>query len=402
VVEMATDTAGGPAATSTSAATSAVTDIMLAFTSQASVTGTAQGGLMLTAVNGALNDSDAAVTGYQWQASSDGGTTWANISGATSPAYTVQLTDASHLLRVIETATDGDGGPSVTSTSVATSAVTGGTLALVVSISGEGWGGHTVGAVATTNDANARIAYQWQEQVHGKWNNIVGATSSIYTVPEADEGHKLRVKAVASDPAVGSATAFSAATATATDPPPVLTVTSSSLTLPKGGKVPLHVSVSGHDQDDNVSVKISGLSSHETITDRLDGNTFKPQHGSVTLTAAEVNSGLTLHSTYKGGGSRMNTLALTASDTEKGKTVTSSAHTITVTDPAVIAELHPRAVGSFATLAQALDFQDWLTSAELAGAKSAGHLGGAHESVALHTLHAGNGWVGASDLLFHA
>ena len=57
VVETATDSDGGPATTSTSAATLAVSDITLAFTSAASITGTAKEGSLLTAVNGSLNDS---------------------------------------------------------------------------------------------------------------------------------------------------------------------------------------------------------------------------------------------------------------------------------------------------------------------------------------------------------
>src|SRR5207248_2766277 len=82
----------------------------------ASISGTAQEGQVLTAVNGTLNDSDA-VTGYQW--TRDG----VNISGATSQTYTVVEADEGHLLRVVETATDSDGGPSTTSTSAPTGAV---------------------------------------------------------------------------------------------------------------------------------------------------------------------------------------------------------------------------------------------------------------------------------------
>src|SRR6202007_1527306 len=96
---------GGPSTTSTSAPTATVSDIALAFTTAASITGTAKEGSVLTAVNGSLNDSDAAVTGYQWQSSSDGGTTWSNISGATSASYTAVEGDEGHLLRGVEPAT---------------------------------------------------------------------------------------------------------------------------------------------------------------------------------------------------------------------------------------------------------------------------------------------------------
>jgi hypothetical protein len=86
VVETATD--GGTSATSTSAPTAVVTDITLAFTSDASIDNTApRVGETLSAVNGSLNDTDASVTSYQWQRSING--TWTDIPGATSQTYTV-------------------------------------------------------------------------------------------------------------------------------------------------------------------------------------------------------------------------------------------------------------------------------------------------------------------------
>jgi hypothetical protein len=120
VVETATD--GGTSATSTSAPTAAVTDITLGFTSGASIDNTApKVGDTLSAVNGSLNDADASVTSYQWQRSING--TWTDIPGATSQTYTVARDDGANQLRVIETATDTDGGPLVTSTSDPTAAV---------------------------------------------------------------------------------------------------------------------------------------------------------------------------------------------------------------------------------------------------------------------------------------
>ena len=56
--------------------------------------------------------------------------------------------------------------------------------------------------------------------------------------------------------------------------------------------------------------------------------------GSVTLTAAEVNSGLTLTSNYTGSDHPVNTLTITASETVGQHTLTSAAQSIVVTDPA--------------------------------------------------------------------
>src|SRR5205823_1329144 len=110
---------------------------------------TAKEGSALTAVNGTLNDSDASVTGYQWQSSSNGGTSWTNIAGATSSTYTPAESDESHLLRVVETASDSDGGPPTTSTSAATTAVSDITLAFTsaAAVGGTAKEGSTLTAV---------------------------------------------------------------------------------------------------------------------------------------------------------------------------------------------------------------------------------------------------------------
>jgi hypothetical protein len=72
---------------------------------------------------------------------------------------------------------------------------------------------------------------------------------------------------------------------------------------------------------------------YETITDKLDGRTFSGNN--VTLTAAEVDSGLVLQSNYRGGAHPVATLALTANakDPVTGAVTTSAPQTITVTDP---------------------------------------------------------------------
>jgi hypothetical protein len=53
----------------------------------------------------------------------------------------------------------------------------------------------------------------------------------------------------------------------------------------------------------------------------------------VTLTAAEVNSGLTLHSAYTGSGQPVDLLTVTATNTAPGDFASSPSRTIIVTDP---------------------------------------------------------------------
>jgi hypothetical protein len=170
---------------------------------------------------------------------------------------------------------------------------------------------------------------QWQRMVNNKWTNIAGATALTYTVSDADEGHKLRV--VATDNA--GTKALSLATATVTDAPPELAINSKSLTLPKGGSVDLGVSVLVPDADDQVTVTIKGLTNYESITDNLDHQTFAGRAGAITLTAAQVNSGLTLSSSYTGKGAPTNTLTLTLLNNTTGEVIKGAGQTITVADP---------------------------------------------------------------------
>ncbi|GLR86544.1 Ig-like domain-containing protein [Bradyrhizobium iriomotense] len=133
-----------------------------------------------------------------------------------------------------------------------------------------------------------------------------------------------------------AASAADAVTVAAPPPPPAaptaptLTVASNSLYVSPGGSIPLGLGVSVPNAGDNVTVNISGLPKYETITDNLDGKTFSGS--SVTLTAAEVNSGLSLSSSYQGNGKPHATLTVTATD-NTGTPITSAAQTITVIDP---------------------------------------------------------------------
>ncbi len=99
-----------------------------------------------------------------------------------------------------------------------------------------------------------------------------------------------------------------------------------------GGKVDLGVDVTAT-ENDVVSVNIKGLPRYETITDNLDGQTFRGKD--ITLTAAQVDSGLTLQSNYRGSGDPTATLSVTATGTDPvtGTLATSATKTITVTDP---------------------------------------------------------------------
>lgn len=115
---------------------------------------------------------------------------------------------------------------------------------------------------------------------------------------------------------------------------PDLTIEDNSLSVAgRGGHVDLGTKVTTADANDVVTVNITGLPKYETITDNLDGQTFSGKN--ITLTAAQVDSGLTLTSNYMGGAHPVATLTLMASakDPTTGADSTSSPQTITVTDP---------------------------------------------------------------------
>jgi hypothetical protein len=290
------------------------------------LSGIAQEGQTLTATPtlGTDGDNTTADVTYQWERNRT------PIGGATGSTYVVAEADEGASIQVVASFTN-DTGQSVQATSTPTGIVIDAPPTLSVSIGGSAKDGQTLTAIAVANDSDASITYQWQSLTGTKWTNISGATSSTYVVTEADEGQRLRVVGISTDTDGGGTKATSSATAKVTDSPPELTIASNSLTVAAGGSVAMGIGVSIPDADDTVSVKIAGLRAYESITDSLDGQVFNGGAGAVMLTGDEVNSGLTLHSTYHGTGQPVNTLKVTASNTAEA--VSSAAQTITVTDP---------------------------------------------------------------------
>ncbi|OAF16729.1 hypothetical protein [Bradyrhizobium neotropicale] len=138
------------------------------------------------------------------------------------------------------------------------------------------------------------------------------------------------------DPPTATSASASASTpvTTTSSHTPVLTIADPTLSVHgKGGTVDLGVKVATTDPNDVVTASITGLPQYETITDKLDGKTFNGNN--VTLTAEQVDSGLTLTSNYTRGGDPASTLTLTAiaKDPVSGAVIKGAPHTITVTDP---------------------------------------------------------------------
>jgi beta-glucanase (GH16 family) len=172
----------------------------------------------------------------------------------------------------------------------------------------------------------------------------------------------------------------------ASDPTaPALSVADHTLSVHgNGGTVDLGLSVKSSDPNDVVSVNIKGLPRYETITDNLDHRTFSGKD--ITLTAAEVDSGLTLHSYHWGSSQPVATLTATATakDPTTGDVTTSAAQTITVKDPPATTATWPshHADHSFALLNQ-----------YLAGGSFHGQMD--HGQIATAVSHASN-WLNES------
>jgi hypothetical protein len=220
VVAKATDGHGGTAS-ATSLATTPVTDAAPTVTTP-TIAGTAQEGQVLTATGATAGQPDNPVS-YQWQSSTDGGTTWQPIAGATGSTYTVLPGDENALIEVVATATN-EQGASVSATSAATSPVNGaGPPVTTPVITGVVQEGQTLTASATSGQGDT-VTYQWQRSADGaNWTPISGATGATYVVAEGDEGALIEVVAKATDGQGGTTQATSAPTSVVTDAAPTIT-----------------------------------------------------------------------------------------------------------------------------------------------------------------------------------
>ena len=186
------------------------------------VSGTAQRGSTLTGTPGTWSGVGNS-TSYQWQSSADG-TTWTDISGATSATYTIAVGDAGRHLRLLVTVTNPDGTTALAS--VATAKVLSAPPVNTVkpTLTGPAQRASTLVATSGTwSGVGNGHAYQWQRSTGGaSWVNIAGATSVGYELTVADVGAIVRVLVTTTNPD-GSATAASDPSATVPSAPPVNT-----------------------------------------------------------------------------------------------------------------------------------------------------------------------------------
>ena len=216
-------TAVNPDATvsAASAPTATVVGQVPVNTAVPTISGTAQRGITLSSTPGSWNGL-ANTYGYQWQRSTDGGTTWTAIAGATATSYTLAVADETATVRLLVTATNADGSASVpsVSTAVVQSSPPVSTAAPAISGTAQRTGLLTASQGSWTGNGNAYAA-QWQRSNDGgaTWTSIPGATAMTYTLGVGDEGTKVRAAITATN-ADGALTAISQPSATVTAAPP--------------------------------------------------------------------------------------------------------------------------------------------------------------------------------------
>jgi Domain of unknown function (DUF4347)/Domain of unknown function (DUF4082) len=182
------------------------------------VTGTPTQNQTLTA-NVADPDGLTGVTiNYQWQQSSNG-TTWTNITGATSQTLTLGQSQVGNQVRTTATYIDALGS-SENVISPATATVANVNDLGTVAIGGITASGNTLTATVTDPDGltGTTVAYQWQRSSNNgqTWTNVSGATSQTLALDSSFVGQQTRVNAIYTDALGGSENIFSPATAAIT------------------------------------------------------------------------------------------------------------------------------------------------------------------------------------------
>ena len=170
-----------------------------------SITGTAQVGETLIASTTGISDTDGLTNvsyAYQWLTSRD-----AEIDGATSSTYTLVESDEGKTIKVRVSFTD-DAGNEETLTSAATGSVAASnrpasgapTITGTAQVS-ETLTASTTGIADTDGLPNVSYSYQWIRNDSTGDTDISGATSSTYTLVDADQGNTVKVRVSFADDA---------------------------------------------------------------------------------------------------------------------------------------------------------------------------------------------------------
>jgi len=271
-------------------------------TGTVTVTGTATQGQELSANLSSLSDAEGVGTpSYQWQSSSDDGTTWGDITDATSIAYTLTQSEVGQLVRVAMHYTDNAGAAE----SVTSSATT---------------------AVANANDAPVAVDDTGSATEAGGTNNGTAGSAATGNVLTNDTD----VDTAVDEAETKAVSAFSHTTGGAGTLDQALTGTYGSLTLSADGSYTYAIN------DDNSAVEALRTTT-DTLTDTFtytvaDAGALSDQ-GSLVITVQGANDAPTVsspipdqtESVYTGNGWEFIFATDTFADVDTGDTLTYSA-----------------------------------------------------------------------------
>ncbi|MCP5381639.1 MAG: M10 family metallopeptidase C-terminal domain-containing protein [Kordiimonadaceae bacterium] len=275
----------GTAESVTSSPTSTVTNVNDAPTGSVTISGTAAEDEVLTASNTLADEDGLGTISYQWKR--DGSA----ISGATSSTYTLVQADVGAAITVTASYTDGEGtAESVTSSPTSTVTNVNDAPTGSVTISGTAAEDEVLTASNTLADEDGlgTISYQWKRD----GSAISGATSSTYTLVQADVGAAITVTASYTD---GEGTAESVTSS------PTSTVTNVN-DAPTGS-----VTISGTAAEDEVLTASNTLADEDGLGTisyqwKRDGSAISGATSSTyTLVQADVGAAITVTASYTDG-----------------------------------------------------------------------------------------------------
>jgi predicted nucleic acid-binding Zn finger protein len=197
--------------------------------STVALAGTATQNQTLTA-NVADPDGVPTTINYQWQQSSNNGTTWTNITGATAKTYSLTQAQVGQLVRANATYTD-TLGSSENINSSPTAAIANVNDLGTVTINGAPATGNSLSANVTDPDGvPSTINYQWQQSNDGTtWSNITGATAQSLTLDNSYLNKRVRINAAYTDILLGVENIFSTGTT------PIATISQPIIRINAGG-----------------------------------------------------------------------------------------------------------------------------------------------------------------------
>ena len=183
----------------------------------ATISGTAQQGLTLTASS--TGWTNGPTLSYTWESC----TGTCTAVGTNSTTYAVAATDVGHTIEVVVLASNSGGSVSVTSSPTATVIAAIPVISSVLpAIAGVAQQGQTLTAsTGTWSNSPTSYTYAWQS-CSGATCTAVGTNSATYVVASTDVGKTIEVKVSATNTGGTSAAATSAATAVVVPPTPTL------------------------------------------------------------------------------------------------------------------------------------------------------------------------------------